>query len=327
MLNALTDVTGLCVGHWTNAEAATGCTVILCGREGAVAGVDIRGGAPGTRETALLDPICTVERIHALLLTGGSAFGLAAADGVVQWLEERSIGYDVGIARVPIVPTAVLFDLPLGRPDVRPDRAAGYAACAAAQTGAVARGCVGAGAGATIGKVAGLKRACKGGLGCASIRTPGGLTVAALAVVNAYGNIHDPATGQVVAGARRLDAQGRFCGFLDPAPLLADRPRPEFAGTNTTLVVIATDGCLSKSEITKAARMAQDGVARAVRPVHTGLDGDVVFALSCGSKPASVDAVGTLAADMTALAILDAVYAAESVHGLPCGHECGVPSG
>ncbi len=321
MDNALTDVAGLCVGHWTNTEAATGCTVVLCGH-GAVAGVDIRGGAPGTRETALLDPVCTVEHAHAVLLTGGSAFGLAAADGVMQWLEERGVGYDVGVARVPIVPTAVLFDLPLGRPDVRPDRAAGYAACAAAGSGAVARGCVGAGTGATIGKVCGLKRACKGGVGCASIRTAGGLTVAALAVVNAFGNVHDLATGQVVAGVRQLDASGRFCGFLDPVPLLADGTRPEFAASNTTLVVVATDASLTKSEVAKTARMAQDGVARAIRPVHTGLDGDVVLALSYGEKRASADAVGSLAADVTSLAILDAVYAATSMYGVPCAQEC-----
>ena len=316
MHNALTDVAGIRVGNWSNVEAGTGCTVILC-PAGAVAGVDIRGGAPGTRETALLDPTCTVDQVHAILLAGGSAFGLAAADGVMQWLEEQGAGYDVGIARVPIVPTAVLFDLPVGQPGVRPDRSAGYAACLAAHDGAVQQGCVGAGVGASIGKVAGLKHACKGGLGCASLRTPSGLIVAALAVVNAYGNVSDPATGQVLAGARRLNAQGQFSGFLDPVEVIASGARPAFAATNTTLVVVATNGGLTKSQATKVAQMAHAGLARTIRPVHSGLDGDVVFALSCGEAPTTCDAVGALAADVSALAIVNAVLAAESCYGLP----------
>lgn len=316
MHNALTDIAGIRVGHWSNVEAGTGCTVILC-TAGAVAGVDIRGGAPGTRETALLDPTCTVDQVHAILLAGGSAFGLAAADGVMQWLEEQGVGYDVGIARVPIVPTAVLFDLPVGQPNVRPDHSAGYAACTVAHDGAVQQGCVGAGVGASIGKVAGLKHACKGGLGCASLRTPGGLIVAALAVVNAYGNVCDPTTGQVLAGARRVDEQGRFAGFLDPVEMIANSARPEFAATNTTLVVVATNGRLTKSQATKVAQMAHAGLARAIRPVHTGLDGDVVFALSHGDVSTNSDAVGALAADATALAIVNAVLAAKSCYGLP----------
>lgn len=316
MNNALTDIPGIRVGHWTNLEAGTGCTVILC-PEGAVAGVDIRGGAPGTRETALLDPTCTVEQVHAILLAGGSAFGLAAADGVMQWLEEQRAGYDVGIARVPIVPSAVLFDLPVGQPDARPDRNAGYAACQAAQSGAVQQGCVGAGTGATIGKVLGLKHACKGGLGSASICTRAGLIVAALAVVNAFGNVCNPATGQVLAGARRLNEQGQFIGFLDPVDVIANSGRPEFAATNTTLVVAVTNGRLTKSQATKVAQMAHDGLARAIRPVHTGLDGDIVFALSYGDARTNSDAVGALAADVTAQAIVSAVFAAESCYGLP----------
>lgn len=316
MYNALTDIAGIRVGHWGNMEAGTGCSVILC-PTGAVAGVDIRGGAPGTRETALLDPTCTVEQVHAILLAGGSAYGLAAADGVMQWLEEQGAGYDVGIARVPIVPTAVLFDLPVGQPNARPDRSAGYAACTAARDGAVQQGCVGAGVGASIGKVTGLKYACKGGLGSASFGTAAGLIVAALAVVNAYGNVCDPATGQVLAGARRVDERGRFAGFLDPVEVIADSARPEFAGTNTTLVVVATNGRLTKSQATKVAQMAHAGLARAIRPVHTGLDGDVVFALSCGEVPTNSDAVGALAADVTAGAIINAVLAAESCYGLP----------
>ena len=319
----LTDVTGLRVGHWTDRQAGTGCTVVLCPPDGAVAGVDVRGGAPGTRETDLLRPECTVERVHAILLAGGSAYGLAAADGVMRWLEERGVGYDVGIARVPIVPAAVLFDLPVARPDVRPDAAAGYAACQAANDRPVAQGNVGAGAGATVGKADGLAHACKGGLGSASVRMEDGLVVAALAVVNAYGNVHDPSTGRVLAGVRRLDECSRFIGFADPVALMAARPRTDFASANTTLVVAATNAALTKGGAAKVAQMAHDGLARTIRPVHTGIDGDVVFALSCGDRPAQLDLVGALAADVAAQAIINAICATESCYGLPSGQECG----
>ncbi len=319
----LTDVTGLRVGHWTDQQAATGCTVVLCPPAGAVAGVDVRGGAPGTRETDLLRPECTVERVHAVLLAGGSAVGLAAADGVMRWLEERGIGYDVGIARVPIVPAAVLFDLPVARPDVRPDAAAGYAACQAAAAGPLIQGNVGAGAGASVGKADGLARACKGGLGSASVATVDGLVVAALAVVNAYGNVHDPSTGRVLAGVRRLDERGRFVGFADPVAVMAARGRADFASANTTLAVVATNAALTKGGASKVAQMAHDGLARTIRPVHTGIDGDVVFALSCGEQPAPVDLVGALAADTVAQAIVAAICAVEGCYGLPSGQECG----
>ena len=321
MLDSLTDISGLKVGHWTALEAGTGCTVILCPPGGAVAGVDVRGGAPGTRETDLLRPECTVERIHAILLGGGSAFGLAAADGVMRWLEEQGIGYDVGIARVPIVPAAILFDLPIVRPDVRPTAASGYAACQAAQTGPVTQGNVGAGTGASVGKVRGLRCACKGGLGSASVQTADGLIVAALAVVNAFGNVHDPATGKVIVGARDLDATGAFRGFLDPVEAMASAARPDFVNANTTLAVIATNGRLSKSEVTKVAQMAHDGMARAIRPVHSGIDGDVVFALSCGELATNPDLVGALAADVLAQAIVNGVRAAESLDNLPAARD------
>ncbi len=321
MFNSLTDVRGLRVGHWTALDAGTGCTVILCPPEGAVAGVDVRGGAPGTRETDLLRPECTVQRVHAIVLAGGSAYGLAAADGVMVWLEEQGIGYDVGIARVPIVPAAVLFDLPIVRPDRRPDAEAGRAACLAAGDGPVTQGSIGAGTGATVGKVKGLKHACRGGLGCASMRTEAGLIVAALAVVNAYGNIHDPASGRVIAGARRLEVAATDDAFYDPVQVLAQMGIPSFKGSNTTLAVVATNGKLSKSECAKVAQMAHDGLARTVRPVHSGIDGDVTFALSCGEEEANADLVGALAADVVAQAILNGVRSAQSIAGIPCAED------
>jgi L-aminopeptidase/D-esterase-like protein len=316
----LTAIPGLKVGHWSNYDAGTGCTVILCG-EGAVAGVDVRGGAPGTRETDLLRPECTVEYIHAILLSGGSAFGLAAADGVMRWLEEHNIGYDVGVARVPIAPAAILFDLPVGRPDVRPGPQAGYLACAVAHGGAVEQGCIGAGVGASIGKALGIKRACKGGLGSASLHQANGLIVSALAVVNAFGNVQDVQTGRILAGVRDLDEQGRFCGFLDAVTILGERGQADFTGSNTTLAVVATNGRLDKRAMSKVAQMAHDGLARTIRPVHTGLDGDVVFALSCGDHPTNTDIIGMLAADALAQAVVNAVQAASSLYNLPAARD------
>lgn len=323
--NSLVDIPGLRVGHWADDEAGTGCTVVLC-TGGACAGVDVRGAAPGTRETDLLRPENRIDRVHAILLAGGSAFGLAAADGALRWLEEQGVGYDVGVAKVPIVPAAILFDLAVARPDVRPGPEAGYAACQAASSTAVAQGSVGAGVGATVGKALGLRFASRGGLGMASTQTSSGLIVAALAVVNAFGNIVDPATGRTIAGVRRVDPGGRCTGFHDPVQVMAEGARPEFSTSNTTLGVVATNALLSKSEVTKVAQMAHDGMARAVRPVHTGIDGDVVFALSVGAvqaeaPQASPDLVGALAADMLAQAIVNGVRAAQSRYGLPCASD------
>lgn len=320
--DSLCDVPGIAVGHWNDAGAATGCTVVLAS-QGAVGGVDVRGGAPGTRETDLLRPECTVECVHAILLAGGSAFGLAAADGVMRWLEERGHGYDVGIARVPIVPAAVIFDMTVGRADVRPGPDAGYAACEQASTGAVAQGNVGVGIGASVGKARGMQHACKGGLGSASTVLESGLVVAALVVVNAFGNVYDPASGQAIAGTCAFAGDGRFAGFDDCVELWAQGVRPEFSSTNTTLAVIATNGRLSKSGITKAAQMAHDGMARAIRPVHTGIDGDVVFGLSYGTVETNSDLVGVLAADVLARAIVKGVRAARAAYGLPCANDFG----
>lgn len=315
MNNALTDIPGIQVGHWTNTEAATGCTVILC-PQGAVAGVDVRGGAPGTRETDLLDPTCMVQQVHAICLSGGSAYGLAAADGVMRWLEEHGHGFDVRVARVPIVPAAVIFDLAMGNASVRPDAAAGYAACEAASAATVAEGNVGAGTGATVGKMLGYQWATKGGLGTVSRTYPNGVTVAALAVVNAAGDVVDPATGQIVAGAQHPEGKG----VADIAQTLRDQGQPnaeQWGRRNTTLGVVATNVALTKVEATKVAQMAHDGLARAIRPVHTPVDGDVVFALSLGEQKSDPGIVGALAADLLAMAIVRAVQAAETLHGIP----------
>ena len=314
--NALTDVPGIKVGHWTDLNAATGCTVVLC-PQGAVAGVDVRGGAPGTRETDLLDPTCTVEKVHAVLLSGGSAFGLAAADGVMRWLEERGIGFDVGVARVPIVPAAILFDLGIGSPTIRPTAASGYAACEAAAEGAVAQGNVGAGTGATVGKSLGFRQATKGGLGTASCQIEGGVIVAALVAVNAVGDVVDPRTGRIIAGARKVG--GGFAGesaWADSKKSIAD-----LALQNTTIAVVATNARLSKAGATKVAQMAHDGLARVIRPAHSPMDGDTVFALSLGDKESNVGRIGAVSADVLAEAVINAVMSAEPLHGIPAARD------
>lgn len=319
MHNAITDIPGLKVGHWTNLEAATGCTVVLC-PEGAVAGVDVRGTAPGTRETDLLDPVCMVDKVHAVLIGGGSAYGLAAADGVMRWLEEQDHGFDVGVAKVPIVPAAILFDLGLGRADVRPDAAAGYAACEAAGDGPVAEGNVGAGTGASAGKMLGFGAATKTGLGTASRQAFGNAIVGALVALNPFGDVYDPQTQQIIAGARQ--PEGGFANSPDatgntPYRSVADLSR----GTNTTLAVVATNVKLTKSEVTKVAQMAQDGLARTIRPAHTHFDGDTLFALSYGDATADLSLVGALAADVLAEAVVSAVRAAEALGGLPAARD------
>jgi len=312
---SLTAIPGLTVGHWTDLEAATGCTVILC-PAGAVAGVDVRGGAPGTREIALLAPTCTVEHIHAIVLSGGSAFGLAAADGVMHWLEEHGYGFAVGPAKVPIVPAAIIFDLHLGRADRRPDAVAGYTACVAATAGPVAEGTVGAGTGATVGKLLGIQQATKGGVGTAGKRIGTEIVVAALAVVNPVGEVFDPRKQQVIAGVR--NPQNR--GFASAMALLEERiaqPTSGLAASNTTLAVVATNVALTKSGATKVAQMAHDGLARTIRPVHTESDGDIVFALSLGNQPGAAGVVGAVAAEVLAEAILRAVENATALHGIP----------
>ena len=306
--DSLTDVRGLRVGHFTDARRPTGCTVILT-PEGAVAGVDVRGAAPGTRETELLSPLNAVEQVHAVLLAGGSAFGLDAAGGVMRWLDERGFGVQVGPARVPIVPAAILFDLWVGDASIRPDAAAGYAACEGANTLAVAEGNVGAGSGATVGKLFGIARAMRGGIGSASV-TIDGITVAALVAVNAIGDVLDPATGRVVAGARTADGKA-LLGTMQ-ALLRGDLPAPLQIGSATTLGIVATDAVLTKPQAAKLAQMAHDGFARTINPVHTMTDGDTIFALATGAsgRTAHLTLLGALGAEATARAVLRAVRAA-----------------
>jgi L-aminopeptidase/D-esterase-like protein len=311
--NAITDVPGIRVGHWTNLEAATGCTVVLC-EEGAVAGADVRGPAPGTRETDLLRPGHLVERVHAVLLSGGSAFGLAAADGVMRYLEEQGVGLDTGVARVPIVPAAVLFDLAIGRADVRPDAEAGYQACLTADDGPVTEGNVGAGTGATVGKLLGPRYATKAGLGTVSQRIGKGVIVGAIVAVNAVGDVVDPQTGEILAGARKPVVGG----FLNTAERIkGDLGQTILAMMSTTIGVVATNAQLTKEQTHLVAMMAQDGLARAIRPAHTMLDGDTLFALSLGGREGDVSAIGTAAADVVAQAIVRAVRAAEALHRVP----------
>ena len=318
MNGTLTDIPGLRVGHWTNLEAATGCTVIVCPEGGAVAGVDVRGSAPGTRENHLLNPVNFVQRIHALLFAGGSAYGLAAADGVMRWLEEHGHGVDTGMfdggaIRVPIVPGAVIFDLNLGNPQIRPGPAEGYAACDGASDESVVQGNVGAGTGATVGKVLGFNHATKGGLGSASRRLGSGLMIAALAVVNAYGEVIDPTTNELVSGVRNPLGEG----FVPALRTMETIYGQTWAGlANTTLGVIATNAALTKAEATKVAQMGHDGLARAIRPVHTMFDGDTVYALSTGDQKADVNLIGALGAEVLAEAVVNGVRAAESLAGV-----------
>ncbi|HXV99488.1 MAG TPA: P1 family peptidase [Anaerolineae bacterium] len=316
MSTSLNDIPGVQVGHAQDFAAATGCTVILT-PEGAVGGVDQRGGAPGTRETNVLRPLHLVEKAHAVLLTGGSAFGLAAADGVMRWLEENRIGFDVGVARVPIVPAAVLFDLAIGRADVRPDAAMGYAACQAAanQINATAAGTIGAGTGATVGKILGPAAQMKGGIGKAVIDLGQGLLVGALIAVNCWGDVINPATGQILAGVRKLPDGD----FIDTMQILKTRLTGSFTSSgNTVIGVVATNALLSKEAANKVAQMAHDGLARAIRPVHTMFDGDTIFALATGQgQAADVNLIGAYGAEATALAVVDAVQQATSLAGVP----------
>jgi L-aminopeptidase/D-esterase-like protein len=306
---SITNVAGVEVGHFTDARRPTGCTVIIT-RDGAVAGVDVRGAAPGTRETDLLHPSNLVDRVHAVMLAGGSAWGLDAASGVMQWLEENNIGLKVGFGLVPIVPAAVLFDLPVGDAKIRPDARAGYQACAAAGRHAPAEGNFGAGAGALVGKIFGLERAMRGGIGTASV-TVDGVTVGAIIACNAVGDVFDPASGQVLAGARTADGVS-LLNSRD-AILAGVTPQSPLAGTNTTIGVIATDAILTKTQAHRLAQVAHDGLARTINPVHTLLDGDTLFALGTGqaSKTTSMLMLSTLAAEVTARAVVRAVLAAK----------------
>ena len=316
----LTAVDGIRVGHFTLSERPTGCTVILVDGD-ASGGVSQRGGAPGTRETDLLNPLNLVDKVNAVVLAGGSAFGLDAATGVVRWLEEHNIGWPAGPSRVPIVPAAILFDLGVGgNPKVRPTADCGYKAAEAATAGDIQEGTIGAGAGATVGKLGGAGRATKSGLGTASIALPSGLVVAAIVAVNAVGDIVDPATGKVIAGVRNPDGT-----FADARKILrsggsTQPPRP---GENTTIGLVATNATLSKSQVARMALMADDGYARAISPSHTNGDGDTIFSLATGrwNGTADISLIGALAAEAMADAVVRAATQATGAAGIPAARD------
>jgi len=305
-----TAVEGFKIGHYTDLDALTGCTVVLCPPH-TRASCEVRGSSPGSRELALLAPEKKMDEIHAVLLTGGSAFGLAAADGVVKWLEEHEIGYQTPWAKVPLVPSAVVFDLNVGKNSIRPDARAGYEACRNASGSTVEEGNIGAGTGATVGKWKGIESCMKGGMGSSSI-IMGNLVVGSLVVLNAVGDVLDEG-GRILAGAR--SKEGRFYGDVDPFRAF-DRGNV-LEKTNTTLAVVATNAHFDKIELFRISQRMQDGFARAVHPVHTSFDGDVSFALSCGTVRADLDFVAELAASLTAKAIRRAVLASKSIQGIP----------
>ena len=321
---AITDVPGVLVGQVDDPNAITGCTILLC-KDGAVAGVDQRGGAPGTRETDLLGPMHLVQKVHAVLLTGGSAFGLDAATGVMRYLEEQGIGFDVRVAKVPIVPAAVLFDLDIGSADVRPDAEMGYAACLNASGETPREGNAGAGMGATVGKILGMASAMKSGIGTASINLGGGLVVGAIVAVNAFGDVIDPRTGAILAGARpakigpaKVGGEGPYADTLEVMKSMIGKTVLRFASRgNTVIGIVATNAALSKEDANKVAQMAHDGLARTIRPAHTMLDGDTMFAISTGGKKADVNLVGAYAVEAVASAIVRAVTAAETTVDIP----------
>jgi L-aminopeptidase/D-esterase-like protein len=311
-MKGLTDIAGVRVGHISDFEAITGCTAILC-EQGAVGGVDIRGSATGTEEIATLDPGHVTPVVHGILLAGGSAFGLEAASGVRRYLERHGVGYETGAAKVPIIPAAILYDLGIGKSAVRPTLAMGEAAAAAASAEAVAEGCVGAGTGATVGKVLGMRQAMKSGIGSYTVQLPGGVLVSSLVAVNALGDVRDPATGKIVAGARKSSDSREFANGAEQMKLRASVQR----GGNTTLAVVATNAALTKVQANKLAQFASLGVARTIYPINTTFDGDITFALSAGKLGADINALGIAAAEAVAEAVLRAVRLATSMGGVP----------
>jgi L-aminopeptidase/D-esterase-like protein len=323
--NLITDVEGIKVGHQQDLDALTGCTVILA-EKGAVGGVDQRGGAPGTRETDLLHPMHMVEKVHGILLTGGSAFGLDAASGVMKYLEEHGIGFNSGPARVPIVPGAVLFDLAIGYPNIRPTAEMGYQACENATNAEFGQGNFGAGTGATVGKILGIKQAMKSGIGSSSLDIGGGVVVGAIVAVNAFGDVVDPNNREIIAGARPLKTgpfsiggKNQFADSLEIMKSFAGRTIMGFAtaASNTVIGVVATNAALNKEETNKIAQMCHNGLALSIRPAHTMFDGDTIFALSTGKHKADVTIVGAFAAEVMAMAVVNAVKNARSAGGLP----------
>jgi L-aminopeptidase/D-esterase-like protein len=306
------DMDGIFIGHAEDLKAATGCTVILC-ENGARAGIDVRGGAPASKETELLKPFNLIDTVHAILLTGGSSFALDAAAGVMEYLENKNVGFDTGVARVPIVPAAALFDLAVGHPGVRPDKKMGYDACVKAKANNIAEGNAGAGTGASVGKLLGMKRAMKSGIGIYGLQT-GALKVISIVAVNALGDVFDPDTLEAVAGL--LDESGRKIISTEEEIYSKYRNKENGFSGNTTIGCVITNARFSKTELTKIASMTHDGFARAIKPIHTMYDGDTVFALSTGEVEADITAAGTLAARTTARAIYRGAITAESAYGL-----------
>jgi L-aminopeptidase/D-esterase-like protein len=311
-MKGLTDIPGVLVGHASDYEGLTGCTVILC-EQGAVAGGDIRGSATGTEEWDVLNPMHVTDRIHAVVFAGRSAFGLEAASGVRRFLEHKRIGFEFGGVHIPIVPAAILFDLGIGKPSIRPTREMGESAAAAASDKPVVEGAVGAGTGATVGKVLGMKNAMKSGIGSFTVDLPGGVKVSALAAVNAVGDVRDPATGKIIAGTRKSPDSMEFA---DSARILKERA-VEPGRQNTTLVVVATNASLTKVGATKLAQLASLGMTRTIYPVNTMSDGDLVIAMSAGTITASVDSLGVAAAEAVAESVLRAVRMSPPMGGLP----------
>ncbi len=320
----ITDIDDLLIGQANDEKGMTGCTVLLC-KEGAICGVDQRGGAPGTRETDLLRPMHMVEKVHAILLGGGSAFGLDAASGVIRYLEEQGCGFDTGFAKVPIVPAAILYDLGIGDASIRPDADMGYQACVNASSENPKSGNHGAGTGATVGKILGMGQAMKSGIGFAACELSNGLFVGAVMAVNAFGDIIDPASQTILAGTRSIKKGpiqiGKDANFADTQSLMIStlgKTALNIASrSNTVIGSVVTNAILTKEEVNKVAQMGQDGLARVIRPAHTMFDGDTLFALSTGKKKGDVNTIGAFAADMVEEAILDAVRSAKEVESFP----------
>lgn len=312
---SITDIPGIKLGHAQDTTALTGCSVVIC-EAGAIGGVDQRGGAPGTRETDLLRPMHLVEKVHAIMLAGGSAFGLDAATGVMKYLEERNIGFDVRVAHVPVVPAAILFDLEVGDAAIRPDAAMGYRACQVASSNEFAQGNIGAGAGASVGKLFGMKRAMKGGIGTASMEIGNGVIVGALVAVNAYGDVLDPHTNQLIAGVR--NANDGLANTMETMRTFKGRSILQFATPHNTVIgVVATNAKLTKEQVNKVAQIGHNGLAQTIRPAHSMLDGDTLFALSTNQRKTDVNIVSAFAAEVVARAIVNAIYFADPAGGLP----------
>jgi L-aminopeptidase/D-esterase-like protein len=320
----ISNISGIRIGQEQNNNALTGCTVIIA-EEGAVGGIDQRGGSPGTRETDLLRPMHMVENIHAVLLTGGSAFGLNAAAGVMKYLEENKIGFNTGVVPVPIVPAAVLFDLAIGDPSIRPDLQMGYQACTNASTEPPIQGNFGAGCGATVGKIFGMLSAMKSGIGQAALEISSGVFIGAIVAVNAFGDVIDPSSGDILAGARpvqkgplQLGGKNKFANTLDVLRTFTGQTIMKFASSqNTTIGAVITNARLTKEEANKVAQMAQNGLALSINPAHTMMDGDTLFTMATGKKKIDVNIIGAFAPMVVAQAIINAVTFAQPVAGLP----------